>query len=90
MVFHCPMTIVIVCLNFHKIILVDREVSEILGIQPSTVSNILKRYRATGQTASLPKDHVRTESKLSFQDSLLLETIVSHKGSTSLKKCRNS
>ena len=61
-----------------------REVSDILGIQPSTVSNILKRYRATGQTASLPKDHVRTESKLSFQDSLLLETIVSHKGSTSL------
>ena len=61
-----------------------REVSDILGIQPSTVSNILKRYRATGQTASLPKDHVGTESKLSFQDSLLLETIVSHKGSTSL------
>ena len=35
-----------------------REVSDILGIQPSTVLNILKRYRATGQTASLPKDHV--------------------------------
>ena len=44
-----------------------REVSDILGIQPSTVSNILKRYRATGQTASLPKDHVIIIIKILFQ-----------------------
>ncbi|CAB3997076.1 Ankyrin repeat domain-containing 34B [Paramuricea clavata] len=63
-----------------------REISSRLRIQPSTVSKIIKRYRDTGQTTSLPRDHIRTESKLSYNDSLLLETIVANKGSTSLRE----
>ena len=44
-----------------------REVSDILGIQPSTVSNILKRYRATGQTAPFQKITLELKANYPFK-----------------------
>ena len=66
-----------------------REVSRRLRIRPSTVSKYAKMYREKGDIEPFPRKHIRTRSKLSFDDSLLLETIVQTKGSTSLKEMKS-
>jgi DNA-binding transcriptional ArsR family regulator len=63
-----------------------RTLSQSLGISPASVGNILKLHRETGGLESRPQTHVRTQSKLSFEDSVLLETIVVSQGSASLKE----
>ena len=63
-----------------------RSVGRRLRIQPTTVSKISKQYREMGHIELLPRNHVRIQSKLSFADSLLLETLVNHKGTSSLKE----
>ena len=55
-------------------------------INHSTVHKYTKHYRETGNIEPLSRKHIRTRSKLSFSDSMLLETIVQSKGSTSLKE----
>ena len=66
-----------------------REVSRRLRIRPSTVSKYAKMYREKGDIEPFPRKHIRTRSKLSFGDSMLLETIVQTKGSTSLKEMKS-
>ena len=66
-----------------------REVSRRLRIRPSTVSKYAKMYREKGDIKPFPRKHIRTRSKLSFGDSMLLETIVQTKGSTSLKEMKS-
>ena len=66
-----------------------REVSRRLRIRPSTVWKYAKMYREKGNIEPFPRKHIRTRSKLSFDDSLLLETIVQTKGSTSLKEMKS-
>lgn len=63
-----------------------REIARRFRIDPSTVSRILKRYEQHGTVAPDSRDHTRTLKKLTFQDSILLETMVLNKGSTSLKE----
>ena len=63
-----------------------RTLSRNLGISPASVGIILKLHRETGCLESRPQKHVRTSSKLSFEDSILLETIVVSKGSPSLNE----
>jgi hypothetical protein len=65
-----------------------REVSRQLRVRPSTVSKYVKQYRETGNVDPLPRNHLRTPSKLSFDDSILLETIVQTKGSTSIREIK--
>ena len=67
------------------------ETSKKLGISHCTVSRVIKRYNETGKT-----DHVRSEnkamskpSKLSYGDSILLETIVKAVGTTSLAEIQS-
>ena len=60
--------------------------SRSLGISRASVSNIFKLHRETGCLESRPRKHVKTQSKLSFEDSVLLETIVVNQGSTPLKE----
>ena len=48
-----------------------------------------KQYRETGNIDPLSRKHIRTPSKLSFGDSMLLETIVQSKGPTSLKEIKS-
>ena len=50
----------------------------------STVHKYTEHYRETGNIEPLSRKHIRTRSKLSFGDSMLQETIVQSKGSTSL------
>ena len=66
-----------------------REVGRKLRIRSSTVSKYVKRYRETGTVESSQRNHIRTPSKLTFEDSVLLETIVENKGSTSLKEMQS-
>ena len=66
-----------------------RPISEIFRryrINCSTVHKYTKQYRETGNIDPLSRKHIRTPSKLSFGDSMLLETIVRSKGSTSLNE----
>ena len=55
--------------------------SRSLGISRASVGNILKLHH---ENVTIQYAHVRTQSKLSFEDSVLLETIVVSQGSTSL------
>ena len=66
-----------------------RPISEIFRryrINCSTVHKYTKQYRETGNIDPLSRKHIRTPSKLSFGDSMLLEMIVRSKGSTSLNE----
>ncbi len=63
-----------------------RTLARLLGISPSTVCNILKLHRETGSVDCRVRNHIRTPSKLTFKDSVLLETIVTNRGSTSLRE----
>ncbi|CAB3980106.1 paired box Pax-9 isoform X2 [Paramuricea clavata] len=63
-----------------------REVGRTLRILSSTVSKYVKMYREKGNIEPCQKNHIRTPSKLSFDDAVLLETIVQNRGSTSLKE----
>ena len=64
------------------------EICERYRINRSTVHKYTKQYRETGNIDPLSRKHIRTRSKLSFGDSMLLETIVQSKGSTSLKEIK--
>ena len=54
-----------------------------------SVSKIVKQYNLTGSTAPKKLNHVRTVPKCTFQDSILLETMVQARGSSSLKELRD-
>ena len=56
----------------------------LLGIQPTTISNIVKLHRDSGSVNCREQNYTRTLSKLTFEDSILLETIVTEQVSTSL------
>lgn len=64
------------------------EICERYRINRSTVAKYTKQYRETGNIEPLSRKHIRTRSKLSFGDSMLLETIAQSKGSTSLKQIK--
>ena len=66
-----------------------REVGRKLLIQPLTVSRYVKLYRDKGNIDPAPRTHMRTASKLSLADSILLETLVESKGSTSLNEIKS-
>ena len=63
-----------------------REVGRRLHIQPLTVSRYVKLYWDKGNTDPAPRMHMQTVSELSLADTILLETLVESKGSTSLNK----
>ena len=60
-----------------------------LRISKSAVSKIVKQYNLTGSTAPKTLNHVQTVPKCTFQDSILLETMVQARGSSSLKELRD-
>ena len=66
-----------------------REIGRRLRIQPFNVSRYVKLYRDKGSIDPAPRTHMRTASKLSLVDSILLETLVESKGSTSLKEIKS-
>ena len=53
------------------------------------VSKIVKEYNLTGSTAPKTLNHVPTDPKCTFQDSVLLETMVQASASSSLKELRD-
>ena len=61
-----------------------RTLARLLGVSPSTVFNILKLHRETGGVDCRARNYIRTPSKLTFENSVLLEMIVTNRGSTSL------
>ena len=61
------------------------EVGRRLPISKGAVSKIVKPYILTGSTAPKKSNYVRTVPKCTFQDSILLETMVQASGSSSLK-----
>lgn len=65
------------------------EVGQRLRISKSVVSKIVKQYNLTGSTAPKTLNHVRTAPKCSFQDSILLETMVQASALSSLKELRD-
>ena len=65
------------------------EVGRRLRISKGAVSKIIKPYNLTGSTAPKKLNHVRTVPKCTFQDSILLETMVQARGSSSLKELRD-
>ena len=65
------------------------EVGRRLRINKGAVSKIIKPYNLTGSTAPKKLNHVRTVPKCTFQDSILLETMVQARGSSSLKELRD-
>ena len=65
------------------------EVGRRLRISKGSVSKIVNQYNLTGSTAPKKLNHVRTVPKCTFQDSILLETMVQARGSSSLKELRD-
>ena len=65
------------------------EICERYRINRSTVHKYTKQYCETGNIEPLSRKHIRTRSKLSFGDSMLVETIDQSKGSTSLKEIKS-
>ena len=61
------------------------EVGRRFRIRKGAVSKIVKSYILTGSTAPKQSNHVRTVPRCTFQDSILLETMVQASGSSSLK-----
>ena len=66
-----------------------REVGRRLRAQPLIVSRYVKLYRDKGNIDPAPRTHMRTAGKLSLADSILLETLVESKGSTSLNEIKS-
>ena len=66
-----------------------REICSRYRINRSTVHKYTKQYCKTGNIDPLSRKHIRTPSKLSFSDSMLLLMIVRSKGSTSLKEMKS-
>ena len=62
------------------------EVGRRLCISKGAVSKIVKQYNLTGSTAPKKLNHVRTVPRCTFQDSILLETMVQARGLSSLKE----
>ena len=60
-----------------------------LRIQPLTVSRYMKFYWDKGNIDPAPRTYMRTASKLSLADSILLETLVKGKASTSLNEIKS-
>ena len=65
------------------------EVGRRLRISKGAVSKIVKQYNLTGSPAPKKLNHVRTDPRCTFQDSILLETVVQARGLSSLKKLRD-
>ena len=65
------------------------EICERYRINRSNVHKHTKQDRETGNIEPLSRKHIITRSKLSFGDSMLLETIVQRKGSTSPKEIKS-
>ena len=65
------------------------EVGRRLRISKGAVSKIVKQYIVTGSTAPKQSNHVRTVPRCTFQDSILLETMVQASVSSSLKELRD-
>ena len=65
------------------------EVGRRLRSRKGAVSKIVKQYNLTGSTAPKKLNHVRTVPKCTFQDSILLETMVQARGLSSLKELRD-
>ena len=65
------------------------EVGRRLRISKGAVSKIVKQYNLTGSTAPKKLNHVRTVPRCTFQDSILLETMVQARGLSSLKELRD-
>lgn len=63
-----------------------RTLSREVRVSPSTIGYILKLHQHTGNVDCRERNHIRTQSKLTFEDSILVETIISDKGSTSLRE----
>ena len=61
------------------------DVSKDLGIAKSSVTNIVKLYNQTGDLVPVYQHNRRDLEKVSFGDSVLLETIVGTSGTTSLE-----
>ena len=59
------------------------EISRHLGIARSTISKMVEIYRETGCVAPLPKNNRNYNSKVTYEDSILLETIIGGSGVTS-------
>lgn len=57
-----------------------------LRISKSVVSKIVKQYTLTGSSAPKNLNHARTVPKCTFQDSILLETMVQASASSFLKE----
>jgi len=57
-----------------------------LCISKGVVSKIVKQYNWTGNTVPKKLNHVRTVPKCTFQDSILLETMVQASASSSFKE----
>ena len=62
------------------------EVGRRLRISKGVVSKIVKQYNLTGSTAPKKLNHVRIVPICTFQDSILLETMVQASASSSLKE----
>ena len=69
--------------------LLTQHIGRRLRISKSAVSKIVKQYNLTGSTAPKTLNHVQTVPKCTFQDSILLETMVQASGSSSLKELRD-
>ncbi|XP_068707723.1 paired box protein Pax-1-like [Montipora foliosa] len=65
------------------------EVGRRLRISKGAVSNLVKRYNLTGSMVPKKLNHVRTVPKYTFQESILLETMVQASSSSSLKELRD-
>jgi len=65
------------------------DVGQRLHISKGVVSKVVKQCNLTGSTAPKKLNHVRTVPKCTFQDSILLETMVQASASSSLKELRD-
>ena len=62
------------------------DVSKDLGVAKSSVTNIVKLYNQTGDLLPVYQHNRRDLEKVSFGDTVLLETIVGTSGATSLEE----
>ena len=65
------------------------EISRHLGIARSTISKVVKIYRETGCVEPLSKNNRNYNSKVTYEDSILLETIIGGSGVTSLSEIQS-
>ena len=65
------------------------EISRHLEIARSTVSKVVEIYRVTGSVEPLPKNNRNYNSKVTYEDSISLETIIGGSGATSLSEMQS-